>query len=231
MGNKNTNLQKAKLCKNDEFYTRYEDIEKEISHYKSSFKNKIVLCNCDDPFESNFCKFFLKNFNVLKLKRLICTSFGSSKILSTELKLLDENNDKLSKKNGYVLDVIKFFFGTKYDNIKKYIEKYKEDGIIWYFDCFEMSTPELYRILWQMKNSDYFKYCSGIIFGRPVFIREDYNISFNQAILDVLSDLNIPIICDADIGHRKPQFAIVNGAILNIISENGKGIIKTYFKN
>lgn len=108
MGNKNTNLQKAKLCKNDEFYTRYEDIEKEISHYKSNFKNKIVLCNCDDPFESNFCKFFLKNFNVLKLKRLICTSFGSSKMLSTELKLLDQNNNKLSKKNGYVLDVIKF---------------------------------------------------------------------------------------------------------------------------
>lgn len=108
MGNKNTNLQKAKLCKNDEFYTRYEDIEKEISHYKSSFKNKIVLCNCDDPFESNFCKFFLKNFNVLSLKRLICTSFASSKMLSTELRLLDQNNNKLSKKNGYVLDVIKF---------------------------------------------------------------------------------------------------------------------------
>lgn len=108
MGNKNTNLQKAKLCKNDEFYTRYEDIEKEISHYKSSFKNKIVLCNCDDPFESNFCKFFLKNFNVLKIKRLICTSFGFSKMLSTELKLLDQNNNKLSKKNGYVFDVIKF---------------------------------------------------------------------------------------------------------------------------
>ncbi len=108
MGNKNTNLQKAKLCKNDEFYTRYEDIEKEISHYKSSFKNKIVLCNCDDPFESNFCKFFLRNFNVLSLKRLICTSFASSKMLSTELRLLDQNNNKLSKKNGYVLDVIKF---------------------------------------------------------------------------------------------------------------------------
>lgn len=108
MGNKNTNLQKAKKCKNDEFYTRYEDIEKEISHYKKQFKNKVVLCNCDDPFESNFCKFFLKNFNVLKLKRLICTSFGSSKMVLTEIMPLDQNNNKLSRKNGYVLDVTKF---------------------------------------------------------------------------------------------------------------------------
>lgn len=108
MGNKNTNLQKAKKCKNDEFYTRYEDIEKEISHYKKRFKNKVVLCNCDDPFESNFCKFFLKNFNVLKLKRLICTSFGSSKMVLTEIMPLDQNNNKLSRKNGYVLDVTKF---------------------------------------------------------------------------------------------------------------------------
>lgn len=108
MSNKNINLQKAKICKDDEFYTRYEDIENELSHYKKSFKNKTVLCNCDDPFESNFCKYFLKNFNVLKLKRLICTSFGSSKIISTELQLYDQNNKKIAKKNGYVLDVEKF---------------------------------------------------------------------------------------------------------------------------
>lgn len=105
MANKNINLQNAKSSKDDEFYTRYEDIENEVMHYKISFANKTVLCNCDDPFESNFCKFFLKNFNVLKLKRLICTSYASSKIIATELKKL---NKKISNKNGYVLDVTKF---------------------------------------------------------------------------------------------------------------------------
>lgn len=113
MANKNTNLQRAKTCKNDEFYTRYEDIEKEVLHYKTHFENKTVLCNCDDPFESNFCKFFLKNFNVLKLKRLICTSFSSSKIISTQLVLHDQNNEKLSNRNGYVLDVYKFVEGNE----------------------------------------------------------------------------------------------------------------------
>ena len=81
MANKNINLQNAKTIKNDEFYTTYEDIEKEISHYLNHFENKTVLCNCDDPFESNFCKYFLKNFNKLKLKRLICNSYYNSKVI------------------------------------------------------------------------------------------------------------------------------------------------------
>ena len=59
MVNKNTNLQMAKNSKDDEFYTTYEAIQKEITHYEKHFKDKIVLCNCDDPFESNFCKFFM----------------------------------------------------------------------------------------------------------------------------------------------------------------------------
>lgn len=97
MGNKNTNLQAAKNSKYDEFYTTYETIEKEMSHYFKHFKNKVVLCNCDDPFESNFCKYFLKNFNLLKLKRLICTSYYLSKVAS-----------KGKGRKAFVLDVLKF---------------------------------------------------------------------------------------------------------------------------
>lgn len=107
MANKNINLQNAKNAKDDEFYTRYEDIENEVMQYKKHFNNKIVLCNCDDPFESNFCKFFLKNFNILNLKRLICTTYYSSKIASKELEIF-KNDKKKSKKIGFVLDVTKF---------------------------------------------------------------------------------------------------------------------------
>ena len=131
---------------------------------------------------------------------------------------------------GGCLDSLKIFFGTKYDNISSYVEKYKNDGIIWFLECFEMSTPEVCRILWQMKNAGYFKNCKGIIFGRPLFIRNDYDITFNEAVYQALKDTNIPIICDADIGHIAPQLAIVNGGILKIISENGKGIVETFLK-
>lgn len=128
---------------------------------------------------------------------------------------------------GGCLDCIKGYIGTKYDKVNEYIERHKKDGLIWFLEVFEMSTPEVYRTLWQMKNAGYFKYCKGIIFGRPLFIREEYETNFNDTVKETLKDLEIPIICDADIGHVKPQLAIVNGGILEITSQNGKGTVKT----
>ncbi len=80
MGNINSNLTNAKRVKNDEFFTQYYDIEKEINAYleynPNLFKNKIVLCPCDDPEWSNFTKYFAQNFERLKLKKLISTSYA-----------------------------------------------------------------------------------------------------------------------------------------------------------
>lgn len=78
-----------------------------MNHYTKHFEGKTVLCNCDDPFESNFCKFFLLNFNYLKLKRLICTSYSGSKILGTnkQMSLFDEDDNPVVNEHGYVLDV------------------------------------------------------------------------------------------------------------------------------
>lgn len=64
----NKNLHTASRAKKDEFYTQLVDIENELKHYKDQFLNKVVYCNCDDPFESNFFKYFASNFNALKLK-------------------------------------------------------------------------------------------------------------------------------------------------------------------
>ena len=101
----NKGLSAANKAKNDEFYTQYEDIQKELNCYEHHFKGKTVLCNCDDPFESNFCKFFLRNFNYLGLKRLICTSYTSSSVVGTQLSLLDDNGEPLSQEHGYVMDI------------------------------------------------------------------------------------------------------------------------------
>ena len=76
----NSNLSAAKLAKNDEFYTQLTDIEKELRHYRKHFKGATVLCNCDDPFESNFFKFFVLNFNRLGLKKLIATCYEGSAV-------------------------------------------------------------------------------------------------------------------------------------------------------
>ncbi len=102
---KNENLHKAKDAKKDEFYTQYEDIQNELNHYEQHFKGKTVLCNCDDPFESNFCKFFLRNFNYLGLKRLICTSYSTSPVIGQQLTLFDWMDEPVVQGNGYVMDI------------------------------------------------------------------------------------------------------------------------------
>lgn len=75
MARKNDNLHIAKSAKNDEFYTQYDDIAKELKNYKDFFNGKVVMCNCDDPLESNFTKYFILNFKHLGLKKLICTFY------------------------------------------------------------------------------------------------------------------------------------------------------------
>ena len=83
-------LAQAKDAKKDEFYTQLDDIAKELKYYKPYFRDKVVLCNCDDPYESNFFKYFALNFNTLGLKKLIATCYNGSPISGEELPLLFE---------------------------------------------------------------------------------------------------------------------------------------------
>ena len=88
-----TNLKKAKTNKKDEFYTQLADIERELGHYKNHFKDKIVFCNCDDPKESNFFKYFALNFKYLGIKKLVTTHFEKDKP-SYKLEVIEDiNND------------------------------------------------------------------------------------------------------------------------------------------
>ena len=81
-------LTSARVGRNDEFYTQLPDIEKELMYYKQHFQDKVVLCNCDDPYESNFFKYFALNFNALGLKKLMATCYNGSPVSGNEL-LLD----------------------------------------------------------------------------------------------------------------------------------------------
>ena len=83
-------LREARKNKADEFYTQLSDIEQELKHYKEHFYGKIVFCNCDDPYESNFFKFFAMNFNILKLKKLIATCYDTSPIAYKQLSIFGE---------------------------------------------------------------------------------------------------------------------------------------------
>jgi len=107
MANKslNSNLHKAGKAKNDEFYTQLVDIEKELKHYKQQFRGKVVYCNCDDPFESNFFKYFAANFNALELKKLITTSYIKSPIVGGQLPLFEVEGLKPSGKEPFKIEI------------------------------------------------------------------------------------------------------------------------------
>lgn len=99
MAKKERNLNAAAKAKKDEFYTQLSDIEKEMRYYRTHFKDKVVFCNCDDPFESNFFKYFVLNFNRLGLKKLIATCYASSPIANTQLSLFDIIGTEESRQN------------------------------------------------------------------------------------------------------------------------------------
>lgn len=97
----NENLHLAKVAKNDEFYTQLTDVEKEMLHYRKHFNGATVLCNCDDPFESAFFKYFVLNFNRLHLKKLISTCYAGSPVAGAQLSLFDLTGDESKRRKPY----------------------------------------------------------------------------------------------------------------------------------
>ncbi|MDO8572459.1 MAG: adenine-specific methyltransferase EcoRI family protein [bacterium] len=129
-------LTNAKRAKNDEFYTQYIDIQKEVEKYldysPDTFRNKAVYCNCDDPFESNFFRYFVLNFNKLGLKQLITTSYKPSPVANTQLGLF--GNDKTLAKakgrpkvtaNKFIINEVKDVDGDGEFNLKDVAKQLK----------------------------------------------------------------------------------------------------------
>lgn len=101
----NKSLASAKNAKQDEFYTELGDISNELKHYRDQLEGKTILCNCDDPYESNFFRFFALNFNTLKIKKLIATSYLPSSIVGAELPLLEIEGLKPECREPYAIEI------------------------------------------------------------------------------------------------------------------------------
>jgi hypothetical protein len=102
----NETLQNAKKAKQDEFYTQLTDIEKECGHYWDHFRGKSILCNCDDPYESEFFKYFAMSFNHLELKKLLASCYIGSPIANTELSLFDgESAESKTTKHPHKIEI------------------------------------------------------------------------------------------------------------------------------
>lgn len=130
---------------------------------------------------------------------------------------------------GGCLDCLKDIIGTKFDNVKKFINKYKDDGIVWYFDVAEMTNEDILRTMWQFKNAGWFDGCNGVLFGRIKNQITYNNTSLADAIRYNLDKLNVPILINVDIGHTDPVFTIINGSIIKI-EKKDKYIMETFFE-
>jgi len=113
MKNKSSNkyLRKANVAKKDEFYTQLVDIENELKHYKDQFRGKVVFCNCDDPKESNFVKYFSMNFEHLRLKKLIATHYKDANLFTKDppYKLEytgDKNGNRMPDPSEFITEMI-----------------------------------------------------------------------------------------------------------------------------
>ena len=144
MGN-NKLMNVAKKNKADEFYTQLKDIELELCHYEEFFKDKIVLCNCDNPFESNFFKYFVMNFNHLGLKKLIATCYDGSSITGEQLSLFDflEKEDIKEKKTAYKIEISE-------------VEDLNGDGAVDLFDV-ELLLKNKKNVLTKLKENGDFR--------------------------------------------------------------------------
>lgn len=127
---------------------------------------------------------------------------------------------------GGCLDAILNLVGTRFDKTKEFIERYREDKILWFLESFDLDSEALTRGLWQLKEAGWFKHAAGFIFGRPAMFCTGSDTTYEEAVLSVLGELHLPVILEADIGHKPPQFTMINGAIAAVRSFGKKGSIK-----
>ena len=192
-----------------------------MNHWHKSLEDNLKILEGNiieqvsfDKYESSHTKYINGDESYTLDKKVLWENLNNEKELNITGRII-----------GGCIDILSEIFGTKFDYTKEFLEKYKEDGIIWYFDNCEFSSEGLIRILWKMKNMDYFKYCKGIIFGRSATESSYYDISFKEAVKHSSEELNVPIIINVDFGHVAPRMTIINGSIANIKSSDGKGNI------
>lgn len=131
---------------------------------------------------------------------------------------------------GGCLDVLLNLVGTTFDKTNEFIQTYQKDGILWYLESFSLDSDSLTRGLWQLKNAGWFQHAAGFVFGRPCMFQSFTDHSYREAVEVILSELHVPIVFDADIGHKSPQFTMINGALGKWKTKNGKSRLLTRLK-
>lgn len=125
---------------------------------------------------------------------------------------------------GGCLDCITDVVGTEFDGTRDFINRYRSDGILWYFDIFSLKAEAVHNVLFKMKHMGLFENAKGFIFGRVCFPGSFADITYIEAAKKILGDA--PMVFEADIGHVSPKFTVINGALGEVEAKNRKGKLK-----
>lgn len=115
---------------------------------------------------------------------------------------------------GGCIDCLVNLLGTKFDHTVEFIEKYKEDGIIWFLEACDLNVFSIRRAMWQMEHAGWFQYVKGFLIGRPLcFGQEAMGLDAYRAVLEVAGKKNVPVVMDVDLGHLPPMMPLVTGSV------------------
>ena len=124
---------------------------------------------------------------------------------------------------GGCMDCLVNLLGTRFDKVKDFLQKYKEDGFIWFLESCDLNVFSIRRAMWQMEQAGWFEYIKGFLIGRPlVYGQEMMGLDQYEAVLPTVRRHKVPVIMDADLGHLPPAMPLVSGSYAKLRSENGK---------
>ena len=124
---------------------------------------------------------------------------------------------------GGCLDCLSMICGTRFDKVSEFVDRYKEDGFIWAIESCMLDTFSMRRVMWQLLEAGWFKYCKGMIVGRPDrYGLVEMGLNQYEAMITTAQKLGVPMIMDADIGHRPPAMPLVLGSYVDVTYSDGK---------
>ena len=150
----------------------------------------------------------------VEIKTFLC---ADEKVIEVEKSPASEPIELKGRLIGGCMDILQMYPGTVYDKVKEFNEKYKEDGCIWFLEACDLNIMSIRRAIWQMKQAGWFEHLKGFLIGRPLcFGEEAFGIDQYRAVTDMLSEYNVPIIMDLDIGHLAPMMPMICGATAKV---------------
>ena len=168
----------------------------------------------------NYPKYEIESFKKEPGKALSSYNLTEKSIWSN---LSKEDNFKVEGRVlAGCLDILVMLCGTKYDKVKEFVEKYKDDGMVWFVESCDLNVFSQLRAFWQLKNAGWFKYAKAVIIGRPNVKDELFDVNYKDANFSELKSLGIPVVIDADFGHVAPAFPIINGGYAKVDYNKGK---------